>query len=118
MHGLRQVTQGPTTRDVLGHRAATLMPVSWEKEWRRYRRVVLFSHGDSDNRNRLRCSADWWDETQVGFDVSWGNGNSDPVWLVGFSVRMPLWLADRIGRIQAWVIVKRWQRMRGKRRRR
>lgn len=30
--------------------------------------------------NRPRFSADWYDKETVGASLSWGNGNSDPVW--------------------------------------
>ncbi|MCB0967723.1 MAG: hypothetical protein KDB37_12880, partial [Ilumatobacter sp.] len=35
----------------------------------------------------------WWerDLDTVGFGLSWGNGNSDPVWSIDLEVRLPRW---------------------------
>ena len=43
----------------------------------------------SVNLPRLRWY--WWDATEGHLDLSWGNGNSDPVWSVSVRLRVPRW---------------------------
>lgn len=33
----------------------------------------------------------WVTDRRFGIEVSWGNGNSDPVWSIGVEITLPGW---------------------------
>lgn len=45
--------------------------------------------------NRPRLSCDWMDTRNYEIALSWGNGNSDPVWLLAVDLTIP----EPIGRV-------------------
>ncbi len=45
--------------------------------------------------NRPHFHAYWLEHGHCGWHVSWGNGNSDPVWSLGVEFHIPMWL-DRM----------------------
>lgn len=42
--------------------------------------------------NRPHLIAYWIDQSHAGLGVSWGNGNSDPVWLLCVEFYVPRWI--------------------------
>lgn len=60
---------------------------------RRGRRLDLFGLVDVSNCNGPHVRLDWYDEHEWGATLEWGNGNSDPVWLLSLTIkRVPRWL--------------------------
>ena len=67
--------------------------------WRHGRTVVadrfeLWAGVELRNADRLHLGWYWWDDEILAVEVSWGNGNSDPVAAAGFAVRLPRKMAD------------------------
>ena len=56
----------------------------WSASWWRFDVSLCPS---SVNLPRVRWY--WYDETRGYLDLSWGNGNSDPVWSVTLRVSVP-----------------------------
>lgn len=46
--------------------------------------------------NRPHFSRTWFDKDCLSLGLSWGNGNSDPVFIVNIDLRIPAWLEKRL----------------------
>lgn len=67
---------------------------------RTFRRWRVNVDGAIDSRNRPYVDAWWASETECGLTVSYGNRNTDPVWVVDVSRDDPprwfAWICDRL----------------------
>lgn len=80
------------------HRWLDRWPLGWER--RGDRAGVSFSPSCMNGPHL--ASYWWWDEdhpappSHAELSLSWGNGNSDPMWSVWVQVPVPRWLARRL----------------------
>jgi len=64
----------------------------------RRRRGPLYAEWNAWAINRPHLTVCWLDDGVYEVAVSWGNGNSDPVWLVNVKVRLPRWAVRYLDR--------------------
>jgi hypothetical protein len=85
-------------------RALGIRSPSWELLHGRPRGPLVQASIDTSNRNRVWFSCYWSGRTEVeerwGFDVAYGNGNSDAVWNVYVEADLPRWLAPWARRLE------------------
>lgn len=56
----------------------------------------LFVAFDSWPINRPHLRSEWYTNDELGLSLSWGNGNSDPVWMLDLTFQVPEWLNSHL----------------------
>lgn len=47
--------------------------------------------------SRLQLTHEWWDNTDYGIGLAWGNDGSDALWMIQFTLHVPLRLQRLLG---------------------